>query len=206
PRRVFWTCSCCKCRLHGPWKLRNRHRRRIILWLYYALGRLARWHYGHASPISFRKTGNRNRAFAARYDTTPPEGASLCYSLLACIGGGCRNDGPCRVSRNCHSTILTLRGSPDLRNFSLGLGCTVDTWYYTGAGSKARIRVSVLRFNHWIRIPVRNLPNITEYGRYSERLNHTNSEHDSRTPPCSRSHRGDGHASRRLPPLCTNER
>src|SRR5207247_8541899 len=80
---------------------------------------MARWHHGHASPISLRKTGNRHRAFPASYDTTAPEGAALCYSLLARIGGGRCNDGPGRVSRNCHRYVLSIRGSLYLRYFIL---------------------------------------------------------------------------------------
>src|SRR5207247_10231955 len=100
---------------------------------------MARRHHGPGSPISLRKTGNRHRAFPASYDTTAPEGAALCYSLLARIGGGRCNDGPGRVSRNCHSSVLTLRGSLDLRNFSLALLRTVDICYHPSDGVNAQI-------------------------------------------------------------------
>src|SRR2546428_13654663 len=119
--RVFWTGPCCKRRLHGPWKLRNRHRRRIILRLYHALGRMACWDYGHASPISLRKTGNCHGAFSAGHDTTAPEGPSLYYSLLARIRGGRPNDGSGPVSGNCHSSVPASLGFPDLLNFVVGL-------------------------------------------------------------------------------------
>src|SRR5256886_4810598 len=100
---------------------------------------MARRHHGHASPISLRKPGNRHRAFPASYDTTAPEGAALCYSLLARIGGGRCNDGPGRVSTDCHSSVLTLRGSLDLRNVSLRLRRAVDTSDHPSAGPKTRI-------------------------------------------------------------------
>src|SRR6266567_1882657 len=97
------------------------------------------------------------------------------YFGPALVGGGRCNDGPGRVSRNCHSAVLTLRGSLDLRNFSLGLRRTVDTRYHPREGPKARICISPLCFNYRIRIPIRNLPDISRHGRDSERLNHTDS-------------------------------
>ena len=122
---------------------------------------MARRNHGHASPIPLRKagiaTGHSLPAMIRLHLKAPryiipywlaSEAAAAMTDLAEFLG-----------------TVIALYllfGVPLIYGTFLSvLDVLLILGITPGEGEKARVRFSVLCFNHWIRIPIRNLPDVS---------------------------------------------